>query len=157
LCIGTNRKRDEPGRMRFHGTEFYMKTADEMAALFAEVPEALENTLRIAEMVDLKIAYPGPMLPDYEIPLEYSSPPEYLRHLAFEGLNRRYPVVTEGIRQRAEYELDVIIKMKFTGYFLIVWDFIDWAKRNGIRWARPRLGRRLDRGIRAAHHGYRPA
>jgi DNA polymerase-3 subunit alpha len=132
LCIGTNRKRDEPGRMRFHGTEFYMKTADEMAALFAEVPEALENTLRIAEMVDLKIAYPGPMLPDYEIPLEYSSPPEYLRHLAFEGLNRRYPVVTEGIRQRAEYELDVIIKMKFTGYFLIVWDFIDWAKRNGI-------------------------
>jgi len=73
--------------MRFHGTEFYMKTADEMAALFAEVPEALENTLRIAEMVDLKIAYPGPMLPDYEIPLEYSSPPEYLRHLAFEGLN----------------------------------------------------------------------
>jgi len=132
LCIGTNSKRDEPGRMRFHSPEFYMKSPDEMAALFAEVPEALENTLRIAEMVDLKIAYPGPMLPDYEIPRDYSSPEEYMRHLTFEGLGRRYPVVGAEIRQRAEYELDVIIKMRFTGYFLIVWDFIDWAKRNGI-------------------------
>jgi DNA polymerase-3 subunit alpha len=132
LCIGTNRKRDEPSRMRFPGSEFYMKSPDEMAALFAEVPEALESTLRIAEMCSLKIAYPGPMLPDYEFPAEYSSPEEYLRHLTFEGLARRYPAVTPELRARAEYELDVIIKMKFTGYFLIVWDFIDWAKRHGI-------------------------
>jgi DNA polymerase-3 subunit alpha len=132
LCIGTNRKRDEPGRMRFYGPEFYMKSPDEMAALFAEVPEALENTLRIAEMVDLKIAYPGPMLPDYEIPSEYPSPEEYLRHLTFEGLERRYPALTDEIKERAEYELGIIIKMKFTGYFLIVWDFIHWAKENGI-------------------------
>jgi DNA polymerase-3 subunit alpha len=132
LCIGTNRKRDEPGRMRFHGSEFYMKSPDEMAALFAELPEALANTVRIAEMTDLKIAYPGPMLPDYEISAEYRSPEEYLRHLAYEGLRRRYPTVTDEIGQRAEYELGVIIKMKFTGYFLIVWDFIHWAKENGI-------------------------
>jgi len=132
LCIGTNRKRDEPDRMRFHSSEFYMKTPDEMAALFAELPEALRSTLRIAEMCELKISYPGPMLPDYEIPPEYASPEEYLRHLAFAGLARRYPEVSEEIRRRAEYELDVIIKMKFTGYFLIVWDFIDWAKGNGI-------------------------
>ncbi len=132
LCIGTNRKRDEPGRMRFHGPEFYMKTRDEMAALFADVPEALSNTMRIAEMCELKIKYPGPMLPDYEYPAEYSSPEEYMRHLTFEGLKRRYPNITDEIRQRADYELDVVIKMKFTGYFLIVWDFIDWSKRNGI-------------------------
>jgi DNA polymerase-3 subunit alpha len=132
LCIGTNRKRDEPDRMRFHSSEFYMKTPDEMAALFAELPEALQSTLRIAEMCELKIAYPGPMLPDYEIPPEYAGPEEYLRHLAFAGLARRYPEVSEEIKRRAEYELGVIIKMKFTGYFLIVWDFIDWAKGNGI-------------------------
>jgi DNA polymerase-3 subunit alpha len=132
LCIGTNRKRDEPGRMRFHGPEFYMKTQDEMAAIFAELPEALANTLKIAEMTDLEIDYPGPMLPDYEFPAEYASPEEYMRHLTFEGLKRRYPVVTAEIRDRAEYELGVIIKMKFTGYFLIVWDFIHWSKENGI-------------------------
>jgi DNA polymerase-3 subunit alpha len=132
LCIGTNRKRDEPGRMRFFGPEFYMKSPDEMAALFAEIPEALANTVRIAEMTDLRIAYPGPMLPDYEIPAEYSSPEEYLRHLTYEGLARRYPVLTDEIRSRADYELGIIIKMKFTGYFLIVWDFIHWSKENGI-------------------------
>jgi DNA polymerase-3 subunit alpha len=132
LCIGTNRKRDEAGRMRFHGSEFYMKSPEEMAALFAEVPDAMENTLRIAELCNLKIAYPGPMLPDYETPPEYSGPEEYLRRLTMEGLARRYPETPEEIRQRADFELGVIIEMKFTGYFLIVWDFIDWAKRNGI-------------------------
>jgi DNA polymerase III subunit alpha len=132
LCIGTGKKRDEPGRMRFHGPEFYMKSPDEMRALFAEIPEAADNTLKVAEMVDLKITYPGPLLPDYEIPAEYSSPDEYLRHITFEGLAKRYPVITEDIRGRAEYELGIIIKMKFTGYFLIVWDFINWAKEHDI-------------------------
>ena len=132
LCIGTNRKRDEAGRMHFHGSEFYMKSPQEMAALFAELPEALANTLRVAELCDLEISYPGPLLPDYETPSEYSSPEDYLRHLTFEGLARRYPDMPEAIRQRANYELDVIISMKFTGYFLIVWDFIHWAKERGI-------------------------
>jgi len=132
LCIGTNKKLDEPGRMRFPGREFYMKSYEEMAALFAEVPEALSNTLRINEMVRLDMAYPGPLLPDYEIPAEFSGPADYLRHLTYEGLKARYSVQTEEIRQRAEYELEIIIKMQFTGYFLIVWDFIDWAKRHDI-------------------------
>ncbi|HUW42591.1 MAG TPA: DNA polymerase III subunit alpha [Rectinemataceae bacterium] len=132
LCIGTNRKRSELERMRFHGPEFYMKSPEEMAAIFPELPEALENTLRISEMVDLKLEFPGPLLPEYEVPPEFSSPDEYLRHLTREGLKRRYASLTEEIVRRAEYELDVIIKMKFTGYFLIVWDFIDWAKNRGI-------------------------
>ncbi|MDX9826263.1 MAG: DNA polymerase III subunit alpha [Spirochaetia bacterium] len=132
LCVGTNRKRNDPGRMRFPNDHFYLKTAEEMAALFAEVPEALSNTLKITEMANLNIEFPGPMLPDYEIPPEFSSPEEYLSHLTMEGLERRYPNAGEEIRQRAEFELSVIISMGFTGYFLIVWDFIDWAKRHDI-------------------------
>lgn len=132
LCVGTNRKRNDPGRMRFPNNHFYLKTADEMAALFHETPEALANTLKINEMVKLKIDFPGPMLPDYVIPPEYESPEDYLRHLTHEGLARRYPNADDAVRERAEYELDVIIKMGFTGYYLIVWDFIDWAKRHDI-------------------------
>ncbi|MDP3180155.1 MAG: DNA polymerase III subunit alpha, partial [Spirochaetaceae bacterium] len=132
LCIGTNKKRDEQGRMRFPGSEFYMKSPDEMAALFSELPEALANTAAINEMVRLEMAYPGPLLPDYEIPDGYASPAGYMRHLTYEGLARRYGTVRAEIRARADYELDVIIKMGFTGYFLIVWDFIDWAKKHGI-------------------------
>jgi DNA polymerase-3 subunit alpha len=96
------------------------------------VPEALTNTLKIAEMANLNIEFPGPMLPDYEIPSEFASPEDYLRHLTMEGLEKRYPNPEEEIRQRAEFELSVIISMGFTGYFLIVWDFIDWAKRHDI-------------------------
>jgi DNA polymerase-3 subunit alpha len=132
LCVGTNRKVSDSSRMRFPGAEFYMKTAEEMAALFAELPEALSNTLRINEMARLEMPYPGPLLPDYVFPKEFSSPEDYMRHLTFEGLARRYPTITEEIRARAEYELDVIIKMQFTGYFLIVWDFINWSKEHGI-------------------------
>jgi DNA polymerase-3 subunit alpha len=133
LCIGTNRKRDEPGRMRFYGPEFYMKSPEEMCALFADYPDAIANTLKIAEICgNLKITYPGPLLPDYAVPEGFASPDDYLRHLAHEGLGRRYPSITEEIRQRCEYELDIIIKMQFTGYFLIVWDFINWAKERDI-------------------------
>jgi len=132
LCVGTNRKRNDPGRMRFPNDHFYLKTAEEMTALFGEVPEALTNTLKIAEMANLNIEFPGPMLPDYEIPSEFASPEDYLRHLTMEGLEKRYPNPEEEIRQRAEFELSVIISMGFTGYFLIVWDFIDWAKRHDI-------------------------
>jgi DNA polymerase-3 subunit alpha len=132
LCIGTNRKVSDPTRMRFPFPEFYMKSAEEMAAIFAETPEALANTLKINEMVDLKLDYPGPLLPDFAFPKEFQSPEDYLRHLTYEGLARRYSELTPAIRERAEYELGVIISMKFTGYFLIVWDFINWAKEHDI-------------------------
>lgn len=132
LCVGTNRKRSDPGRMKFPNDQFYLKTALEMEHLFGEVPGALSNTLAINEMVRLKLEFPGALLPDYQIPKGFASPEEYLRHLTMEGLVRRYPNATEDIRERARFELEVIITMGFTGYFLIVWDFIDWAKRNGI-------------------------
>jgi len=132
LCIGTKRTRNEPGRMRFEGSEFYLKDAEGMRALFPEYPEMLANTARIASMCNLTIPQPGPLLPVYEIPAEYDSKESYIRSLVAEGLKTRYPDITDEIRERAEYELGVIIKMDFVGYFLIVWDFIHWAKEHGI-------------------------
>ena len=109
-----------------------MKSPDQMQELFDWIPEAIENTVHIAERCNLTISQPGPLLPAYEIPPEFDNPDEYLRHIAQDGLEKRYPVVTEDLQKRLDYELDVIINMGFTGYFLIVWDFIFWAKKNDI-------------------------
>ncbi|WP_319416764.1 DNA polymerase III subunit alpha [Marispirochaeta aestuarii] len=132
ICIGTGKKVSDEKRMRFDSQEFYFKTPDEMAAIFRDTPEAISNTLKIAEQCSLEIPLPGPLLPDYEIPEDFSSPEEYMRHIVFQGLARLYPEITEEIRKRAEYELSVIQGMGFTGYFLIVWDFIDFARNSGI-------------------------
>ena len=132
LCIGSNKKLHETKRFKFSTEEFYLKSPDEMAALFPDHPEALENSLRIAERCELEIALPGPIFPDYTIPEEFDSPDDYLRHLTLEGLKERYEPVTKEHEERATYELDIIISMGFTGYFLIVWDFIKFARDNGI-------------------------
>jgi DNA polymerase-3 subunit alpha len=132
LCVSTKKLRSDERRMRFATDEFYFKTGDEMAALFPEYPEALSNTLRIAERCKTEIPQPGPLLPDFEIPPGYGSADEYLRHLTLEGLEERYPGTPREVRERAEYELGVIISMGFTGYFLIVADFINWAKGKDI-------------------------
>ncbi|MDR1748351.1 MAG: DNA polymerase III subunit alpha [Spirochaetaceae bacterium] len=132
LCIGTKRTRNEPNRMRFFGKEFYMKDEQEMARLFPDYPEMITNTARIADMCDLDIPLPGPLLPAYEIPPEFSDKVEYLKHLTYTGLEKRYETVTDEIRERAKFELDIIIRMDFVGYFLIVWDFINWAKEHHI-------------------------
>ncbi|ADK80454.1 DNA polymerase III subunit alpha [Sediminispirochaeta smaragdinae] len=132
LCIGTNRKRREQDRMRFHSDQFYMKSQEEMAETFREIPEALSNTLRVAEQCNLEIDLPGPILPEYEIPPEFENLGDYLRHLTFEGLKKRYPSLTDEIVQRAEKELGIINSMHFPGYFLIVWDFIHYAKQHDI-------------------------
>jgi DNA polymerase-3 subunit alpha len=133
LCIASKKTVKDPKRkFRFEGAEFYFKTGDEMAALFPEYPEAISNTVRIAEMCTVAIPSPGPLLPDFAIPEGFENADEYLRHITFEGLAKRYPGRMQEIRGRAEYELDVIIKMGFTGYFLIVQDFINWAKEQDI-------------------------
>jgi DNA polymerase-3 subunit alpha len=133
LCIGTQDKRGDPKRkFKFEGQEFYFKTGDEMAALFPEYPEAIANTVRIAERCKTEIPRPGPLLPDFDIPQGFANADEYLRHLTLEGLAKRYPGRAAEVAERAEYELGVIIKMGFTGYFLIVADFINWAKEHGI-------------------------
>jgi DNA polymerase-3 subunit alpha len=132
ICIGTNKKKNETSRMAFGADQFYFKSADEMASLFIETPEAIENTLRIAESCSLEIPQPGPLLPIYEIPKDFESPDTYMRHNVDEGLKALYPEVSESIRARADYELKVIQEMGFTGYFLIVWDFINFARQKGI-------------------------
>jgi DNA polymerase-3 subunit alpha len=145
LCIGTAQVRTEERRKKkYYGDQFYLKSGDEMAALFPDYPEAIANTVRIAErcVADVpKMAMKDLLgfLPDFDIPPGYENGEAYLRRLASDGLARRYPKEkAEGgegwrkVKERFDYELDVIIRMGFTGYFLIVADFINWAKEHGI-------------------------
>ncbi|MDR0315552.1 MAG: DNA polymerase III subunit alpha [Treponema sp.] len=144
LCIGTGKQRTEERRKKYYGDQFYFKTGDEMAALFSDYPEAIANTVRIAErcvtdVPNIEVTELPQYLPDFEIPPGFDNAGAYLRHLAGEGLAKRYAKeITIGgkewkeIQERAEYELNTIISMSFTGYFLIVADFINWAKGHGI-------------------------
>ncbi len=132
ICVGTNKKQRDSDRLKFSGEEYYMKSPEDMVEIFREVPESIRNTLEIAEKCNLEIPLPGPLLPDYTIPDGFTSPKEYLHHLTIKGLTSRYSQVTEEMRKRAEYELEVIDSMGFTGYFLIVWDFIRYALDHDI-------------------------
>ena len=132
LCIGTNSKKNDPNRMKFPNSEFYMKTPQQMAQLFSWCPEAVANTEKIASMCDLEIHFPGPLLPEFKVPAQFANTADYLRYISNQGLAKRYPEVTDALQQRLDYELDIIIKMKFEGYFLIVMDYIQWAKNHDI-------------------------
>ncbi|MDR0408875.1 MAG: DNA polymerase III subunit alpha [Spirochaetaceae bacterium] len=137
LCIGTKKKRSDENRLRFEGDSFYLKTAEEMAALFPDYPEAVSNTIKIAERCKTEIPRVKTKelvnyLPAFDIPLGYENADDYMRALAMEGLAERYPNYNSAIKERAELELKTIIDMGFTGYFLIVADFINWAQKNGI-------------------------
>ncbi len=133
LCIQTGAKLADENRMRYASPEFYLKTPQEMAALFAEVPEALATTLEIADKCDLKIELGKNKFPAYSPP-EGETRDGYLRRLCYEGLERRFgPRAQEpALRQRLDFELGVLEKTGFTSYFLIVWDFIHYAKTHDI-------------------------
>jgi DNA polymerase-3 subunit alpha len=133
LCIQTGAKIADENRMRYSSPEFYLKTTEEMAALFKDVPEALTQTLEIAEKCDLKLVLGENKFPAYTVP-EGQTREGYLRQLCDEGMVRRFGERAQEpeLRQRLDFELDVLNKTGFTSYFLIVWDFIDYAKRNGI-------------------------
>ncbi len=137
LCIGAGKTRQDTNRPRMFNAEFYLKSAGEMHELFAHMPEdarreALDNTTRIAEECTVEIAQPGPLLPIYDIPDGFTDAAAYLRHLTYEGLAKRYGQPGADLVDRANFELDTIIGMDYTGYFLIVWDFIRYAKDNDI-------------------------
>ena len=132
LCIGTNSKIDDPNRMRFPNAEFYFKTPEQMKILFSWCPEAIENTKKIAERCHIEINFPGPKLPLFKVPEGFANTADYLTHLSKEGLVERYGTITTELTERLEYELSVIIKMDFQGYFLIVMDYIRWAKNHDI-------------------------
>lgn len=130
MCVQMGRYVDDTDRMKFQGEEFYLKTHDEMADLFPNVYDAVENTLEIAEKCNVDFGKEK-LLPLYTAPDNMTSP-EYLRYLLEEGLKVKYPNCTQEIRDRIEYEYKVICDMGFVDYYLIVWDFINYAKTNGI-------------------------
>lgn len=131
LCIQTGKKVSDTDRMRYEGGQYYCKSEEEMRALFPYAPQALDNTHKIAERCNVEIEFGVTKLPHYEVPEGYDSW-TYLNHLCDEGLVKRYADRADELRERLDYELGVIRKMGYVDYFLIVWDFINYAKRNGI-------------------------
>lgn len=131
LCIQTGKTVDEPGRMRFPSDDFYIKSPAEMAELFGEYPEALANTVRIAERCDVNFDFNKLYLPDFPTP-DGIGDDEYLRNLCLDALPKRYPDATPEVEERLNYELDVIKKMGYSSYFLIVWDFVNYSRRQSI-------------------------
>jgi len=133
LCIGTGKALSDPNRMRYEGDSYYLRSPEEMAHLFAEVPEALTNTLRIAEMCHVELDFDHYHLPSFQVP-EGHTPQSYLRVLCEEGLRRRYGDRADDpeVRQRLEHELAIIHQMGFDTYFLIVWDLCRAARERGI-------------------------
>ncbi|MCB6203710.1 DNA polymerase III subunit alpha [Extibacter muris] len=131
LCLQTGKKLADEDRMRYEGGQYYIKSEAEMQQLFPYALQALENTQRIADRCKVDIEFGVTKLPKYDVPEGYSSW-EYLRKLCFEGLERRYPDGGDELAERLEYELSVIQSMGYVDYFLIVWDFIKYAKDHDI-------------------------
>ncbi len=131
LCIQTGKKLSDENRMRYEGGQYYIKSEEEMQELFPYAPEALENTQKIADRCNVEIEFGVTKLPKYDVPEGFTSW-EYLNHLCREGLKRRYPNQGDELSKRLEYELSVIKSMGYVDYFLIVWDFIKYAKDHNI-------------------------
>ena len=134
LCIQTGKTISDPDRMRYEGGQFFLKSEDEMKALFPYAPEAIENTSKIADMCDVEIKFGETKLPEYPVPNQMSAK-EYLESLCQNGFERNYPgdyPNREEIKSRMYYELGVIEKMGYIDYFLIVWDYINYARSKGI-------------------------
>ncbi len=146
LCIQTGKKVTDENRMRYEGGQFYLKSPEEMAELFSYVPQAVENTQKIADRCNVEIEFGVTKLPKYEVPSGFDSW-TYLQHLCYEGMKKRYPEYLLGedaskescykpegkpLKERLDYELSVIRDMGYVDYFLIVWDYIDYAKKHQI-------------------------
>ena len=131
LCVQTGKTVDDPNRMRFETEEFYLKSEAEMRELFPTCPEAIENTARIAERCNVEFVFNEYHLPSFPVPEGYTNE-AYFRKLCADGFVERYPDAPESYRERLEYEIGVISRMGYVNYYLIVWDFIRYAKENGI-------------------------
>ena len=131
LCIQTGSVVDDPSRMRFPTDQFYLKSAEEMYREFAEIPEACAMTARIAERCNVELDFDTLHMPEFEAPPGQTLD-SYLRRLCEEGAIRRFGAISREVRERLDYELGIIERMGYSGYFLIVWDFIRYAKSQGI-------------------------
>ncbi len=132
MCIQMGKTVDDPNRLKMETSELYVKSTEEMAALFPDWPEAVENTLKIADLCNMDFQFGTYHLPEFKLPEGYSDGDAYFQKLCEEGYARRYPSDPEGYRDRLTYEMGVIRQMGFVDYFLIVSDFIGYAKRQGI-------------------------
>ena len=131
LCIQTGKTVDDQNRMRFETQEFYLKSEEELRALFPGCDEAFSNTQKIADMCNVEFTFHEYHLPAYPVPEGYTNE-EYFRKLCYEGFRERYPEEPKEYRERMEYEISVISSMGYVNYYLIVWDFIHYAKQAGI-------------------------
>lgn len=131
LCIQTGKKLEDENRMRYEGGQYYVKSPEEMAGLFPYALQALQNTQRIADRCNVEIEFGVTKLPKYDVPDGLTSW-EYLNKLCYEGLEKHYGDPPQELKERLKYELDTIRHMGYVDYFLIVWDFIHYAKRHGI-------------------------
>ncbi|MDO4618085.1 MAG: DNA polymerase III subunit alpha [Clostridia bacterium] len=131
MCIQMQKTVDDEDRMKFETDEFYIKSEEEMAKLFPYAPDALENTEKIAKRCQVEFDFNSRHLPEYDVP-DGKTPFGYLKELTFAGLERRYKTVTPELTERLDYELSVIDNMGFVDYFLIVWDFVNYAKTHGV-------------------------
>ena len=133
LCIQTGKRMSDEDRMRFETDELYIKSPEEMKEYFKNVPEAIENTVKIAEKCNVEFEFGHTILPNYDVPQEFNTHYDYLEKLTFDGLRKKYSEnITPEIEERAKYELSVINKMGYVDYFLIVWDYINFAKTHNI-------------------------
>lgn len=133
LCIQTGKRMSDEDRMKFETDELYVKSPEEMAEYFKAFPDAIENTVKIAEQCNVEFEFGHTILPNYDVPPEYPTHYDFLKELCDKGLKKRYGEnLSEEIQKRAEYELSIIKKMGYVDYYLIVWDFIHYAKTNGI-------------------------
>lgn len=132
LCIQTGKTMDDETRMQFPSDEFYIKSPQEMEYLFADYPDALYNTQKIADMCDLELTLDEPILPEFEVP-EGHTLDSFMEEIVYKGAHKNYGEnLPDEVKKRIEYELSVIKSMKFSGYFLIVWDFIKYSNEQGI-------------------------
>ena len=132
LCIQTGKKMSDEDRMKFGTDEFYIKSQEEMYNNFKNLPQALSNTVEIANKCNVEFDFDVTILPNYDVPEGYTHS-EYLYKLCYDGLKKRYSEITQELEDRLNYELDIVNKMGYTDYYLIVWDFIKYAKDNGIK------------------------
>ena len=133
LCIQTGKRMNDEDRMRFETDELYIKSQEEMKEYFANVPDAIENTVKIAEKCNVEFEFGHTILPNYDVPEGFETHFDYLKKLTDDGIIKRYGEnPSQEIMERKDYELSVINKMGYVDYFLIVWDYINYAKSNGI-------------------------
>ncbi len=133
LCIQTGKKMSDEDRMRFETDELYVKSPEEMSSYFANFPDAIENTVKIAEKCNVEFEFGHTILPNYDVPEGFATHYDYLEKLCYDGIKNRYGEnPSNEILDRAKYELETVKKMGYVDYFLIVWDFIHYAKENDI-------------------------